>query len=212
MPGVAGHLRAGGSLVILAIGSASAFGAGGRHPALGFPSRMLVALRRAVPGAETSLLIKDGRGLTAAEMLPVLRRSLRGGKIGLVIWQTGTVEAVENSPPEDFLAALADGVSIVLHAGAELILVEPAFSRFLSTDTNIDAYQRAFREAAIEPGVVLFPRFELTRYWVDEGSFDLEAAPASAVAALARARESCIGQALARFVLSGAGVAAPSPR
>lgn len=212
MPGVARHLKAGESLVILAVGSASSFGPGGSHPALGFPSRMLAALRRAVPGAEISLLIKGGRDLSAAEMLPVLRRSLGHGKVGLVIWQTGTVEAVENSPPEDFLAALADGVSIVQRTGADLILVDPAFSRFLSTDTNIDAYERAFREVAIEPGVALFPRLELTRYWVDEGSFDLEAAHRSAVAAMARARESCIGEALARFVLSGAGVAAPPSR
>lgn len=206
MPGVARDLRAGGNLTILALGSAGSFGPDARHPALGFPARMLAALRRAVPEAKISLLLKGGRDLRAVAMLPVLRRALRGGKIGLVIWQTGTVEAVEDSPPEDFLAALADGISIVRQAGADLVLVDPAFSRFLRTDTNIDVYLRAFREAAIVPGVALFPRFDLTRYWVEQGSFDLEAAPRSAVPALARARENCLGQALARFVLNSAGI------
>lgn len=199
MPALAQALRPGGTLAILTIGSARS---------LGFAGSMLAALRTALPKAKISLRFAGGRGLGAAKMLPILRRALERGKIGLVVWQTGTVEAVENSPPEDFLAALAQGVAIVQQADANLILVDPAFSRFLSTDTNIDVYLRAFHEVSIEPSVALFPRFALTRYWLDQGLFDLESASASALPSLAKARQDCISQALASFILSSAGIPA----
>ncbi|MDA8050291.1 MAG: hypothetical protein M0002_09830 [Rhodospirillales bacterium] len=211
-PRVAALLRPGGDLAILALGTASSFGPDGRQPRLGFPARMAAALRKAAPEARITLTLKGGRGLTAAAMLPMLRGALRSSKVGLVIWQTGTVEAVRDSPPGNFLAALAEGLSIVRAAGADLILVDPQFSRFLRTDTNIDAYESAFHEVAFEPGVVLFARYELTHAWVDAGSFDLERARSSATPALAAAMQDCIGQALAHFILSGAEKAGGSSR
>lgn len=207
-PSLVQALRPGGTLAILAIGSARWFAPDGSPSSRGFPARMLAALKTALPRTQVSLHYAGGRDLAAAQMLPILRHALESRKVGLVIWQTGTVEAVENSPPEDFLAALAQGVSIVQQAGANLILVDPAFSRFLITDTNIDVYLRAFREVSIEPAVTLFPRFALTRYWLDQDLFDLESASASALPSLARARQDCIGQALANFILSSAGVEA----
>jgi hypothetical protein len=207
MPRVAAALKPGGTLAVLAIGSAGVFGPDGGHPALGFPARMVAALRRAVPQATITLSLQGGRGLSAQAMLPMMKRALLRGKIGLVLWQTGTVEAVHNTPPGDFLEVLADGVSLAQGVGADMILVDPMFSRFLRANTNIDPYANAFRQVAIQPGVALFQRYDLTHAWVDNGSFDLEETARSEQPAVAAAMQDCIGQALAQFVLGAAHLA-----
>ena len=59
------------------------------------------------------------------------------------------------------------------------------------------------------PDAALFHRYELTRSWVLQERIDPErAANNTREAELARLNV-CLGQALARYLLNGAGVAAP---
>ena len=56
------------------------------------------------------------------------------------------------------------------------------------------------------PGVALFHRFDLMRAWANDGGIDLErTAKVDREKALDQLND-CLGQALARFVLSGADV------
>jgi hypothetical protein len=92
----------------------------------------------------------------------------------------------------------------VRDAGGDLVLIDPQFSRFLRANTDLDPYEGALQQVATMPGVTLFPRFELMRAWANEGRIDLErTAKADRDKALERLHK-CLGQALARFVLSAA--------
>lgn len=219
LPNASARLAPGGTLEVLSVGSVTVPGGGAAsgservgglrgvpHPAAeqSFPNQTGKALREAVAGAEVRLTARGGKGLTAAEMLDILRDELASRPYQLVIWQTGTVEAVRNLPPGEFAATLSEGAALAQDAQADLVLVDPQFSRFLQTNTNLDPYAQAFQQVAAMPGVALFRRYDLMRAWVNEGRIDLERAPRADRQRTIEALHRCLGLHLARLIL-GAG-------
>ena len=170
LPKVAAELRPGGRLRVLAVGSATMFGPEASltpgtvasqalansatvtvpPPKLmtqeaserAFPRQMAKALQAAVPNLDVQVVVRGGRGMTATDMLALLRTELASGPFQLVLWQTGTVEAVRNSPPGDFAQVLSNGAEAVEAAGANLVLIDPQYSRFLQTNSNLDPTRR----------------------------------------------------------------------
>ena len=234
LPRVAAVLKPGGTLRVLAVGSATMFGpeaslvpgtvtsqslSNGQRPPVSpalkpitqdasdtaFPKKMARALEAAVPGAAVQVVVRGGRGMTAGDMLAVLRAELAtGGPFQLVLWQTGTVEAVRNSPTGEFAQTLSDGAEAVDLAGANLVLIDPQYSRFLQTNSNLDPYAQALQQTAAMSGVVLFHRFDLMRSWANDGQIDLERTPRGERKAAVEALHACLGAHLARMVIAGA--------
>ncbi len=205
MPRVAAALKA-GRLDVLAIGSGTVLGARGRAEG-SFPDRMVQELRMASPGAEIRLTVQGERGMTAAAMLAALHKGLDGKGIGLVVWQTGTVEAVRELPPEEFARTLDAGAEAARAAGADLLLVDPQYSRMLQSHTTLAPYRETMRQVAQRHAAVLFRRFDLIRQWVEAGQLDLESVPKPDRPKMTERLNACLGQALAQTVLRAAGLA-----
>ena len=205
MPRVAAALKA-GRLDVLAIGSATVLGARGR-PEGSFPDRMVQELRAASPGAEIHLTVEGERGMTAAAMLAALRKSLDGKTVGLVVWQTGTVEAVRRLPPEEFARTLDAGAEAARAAGADLLLVDPQSSRMLQSHTTLAPYRETMLQVAHRHAAVLFRRFDLIRQWVEAGQLDLESTAKPDRSKMTERLNACLGQALAQTVLRAAAQA-----
>lgn len=207
LPHVAGVLRPGTVLNVLVVGSASTFGHSSpapRAPAMvAFPQRMAEAIESAVPGLKVALTLRGGPGATAGEMSAIIRDELARGSFELVIWQTGSVEAVKNLPPGDFTQALVEGADAASEHSADVVLVDPQYSRFLQAHANVEPYERALEQVAAMPNVVLFHRFDLMRYWADEGQLDLERVAEADRGPTLDLLHSCIGHYLARLVLAG---------
>ena len=214
----------GGTLDVLVVGSATVFGPEASlqagtitSQALGvpnatpspiapspnaFPNVMGRAIEAAVPGATVHVTIRGARSMTATAMLELLHAELEQHHYALVIWQTGTVEAVRNIQSGDFAQTLADGEQIVHDANADLVLVDPQYSRFLQTNANLDPYFLAFQQAATVPDVVWFRRWDLMRGWVADNQIDLERTPRGDRKSTVAALHDCLGQHLARLVLA----------
>jgi hypothetical protein len=207
---VADALKPGHALDVLAIGSATMLGPE-RSTDTSFPAVMVAALRVAAPAATVALTVRSGRGMTAADMVPQLREAFARHRYQLVIWQTGTVESVRGLPPDDFLQTLGQGVQIARDNGADIVLVDPQFSRFLRANANLDPYLQVMRQAAAMGNAVLLPRFDLMKTWVDAGRLDMERTERPHREAVARSVHVCLGQALARIVLQAAGIGAAPP-
>jgi hypothetical protein len=207
-------LRPGNTLNVLAVGSATIFGpaiglradAAAKPPPppsqTGFPWQMAHALEAAVHGLRVNVRVIGRHGLRAPEMLDRLRAELPMKPYRLVLWQTGTVDAVQQESPEDFYQALADGAALVAASGADLVLVDPQYSRFLDANANLAPYEAALQAVATLPDVALFHRTALMRGWADDGAIDLERAPRAARPALALRLHACLGRALARALLA----------
>ena len=208
LPAVAAAIKAGGPVDILAIGSAASVGdqpGSSRHTA--FPFRMVEALHAALPNIAFGLTLRGGRGMTAQDMLPMLKAALSARHYALVLWQTGTVEAVRGDDPDALQSALQEGIDDARQGGADVVLVDSQFSRFLRANTDLDPYETTMQEVAVMPGVVLFHRFDLMQNWVEEGGIDLESASRADRPKMMALLHTCLGETLARFVLTGANLA-----
>lgn len=232
LPNVAAKLRPGETLNVLAIGSAdlfrpeSVFAPGSiitqsvqgakqtsvpppqvlNEAASGtaFPQQMADALEKLVPGVTVKVTTRGGRGLSATDQRTLLDDMLDHAKFQLVLWQTGTVEAVRNLPPSEFAQTLADGAEKATGSGADVVLVDPQYSRFLQTNSDIQPYEQAFQTVASMPSVALFHRFDLMRNWVNDGQIDLEHTPKADRLTAVEHLHACLGRELARLVLTGA--------
>jgi acyl-CoA thioesterase-1 len=211
---VAAALGTKGVLDILALGSGSTVGdsaaAGGpalayRSPEGSFPHRMIEALRSMRPTLRFNLTVKGGRSMTAEVMLPILQQELTARHYDLVLWQTGTVEAVQGMRPEILRGVLQDGADAAEQASADVVLIDPQFSRFLRANVDLSPYETVLQQMTTMPNVTLFRRFDLTQEWVSSGQVDLERVSKDQRDATIALLNTCLGQALARYVLSGAG-------
>ncbi len=206
---LAAAIKAGGPVDVLAVGSAATVAQDGTAAGVSFPYHMIEALHAALPHVDFELTVKGSRGMTAQDILPLLDAQVAARSFPLVLWQTGTVEAVKALRPDSLHAALAAGVAHVRARGGDVVLIDPNYSRALRANTEIDPYMQVLRQVADMPGVVLFPRYELTRGWVDKGELDVERVPKADRVAVIDALHRCVGEALAGFVLNrlhGAGL------
>jgi hypothetical protein len=221
LPALAAALKPGRTVNILAVGS-TVFGPqasasaemstplGAPPPApspTGFAWQMAHTLEAAIKGLHVTFTFTGGHGLPADALLQRMRTELAHHSYQLVIWQTGTVEAVDMTPPEDFYQTLTDGAAATNAAGADLVLVDPQYSRFLEANANLVPYLEAMQAAGALPGVVLFHRFDLMRDWAESGELDLERAAKTDRPALAVRLHACLGRALARSLIADVAAA-----
>jgi acyl-CoA thioesterase I len=209
---VAAALATKGRLDILALGSGSTVGqSGGSHgPAMmtrsavkSFPYLMEDALRAMRPSLKFNLTVQGGRNMTADAMLAILRQELTAHQYDLVLWQTGTVEAVQGLRPDVLRGVLQDGVDAVTAANADLVLIDPQYSRFLRANADLNPYETVLTQMASTPAVTLFHRFDLTQAWVNNGQIDVERVARDQRDTTIALLHECLGQALARYVLTG---------
>jgi acyl-CoA thioesterase-1 len=207
LPRVVAALHPNAVLDVLVVGSAPMFGR--TPPALktpgviAFPWRMAEALEAAVPGLKVSLTVKGNPGATAGDLSAAIRGEIAAKPYKLVLWQTGTVEAVRNLPPGDFTQALLDGVDAAAQGGADVLLIDPQYSRFLQAHADVEPYERALEQVSAMPGVEVLRRFDLMRYWADNGQLDLEHVAEADRGATLSTLHSCLGAYLARMLLAG---------
>ena len=135
-------------------------------------------------------------------MLATMRHELAAHRYGLVLWQSGTVEALRRLPPEQFRATLAEGVAVATEAGADIVLIDMQYSRLLGQARRPGAVSRGDADAALRPGVMLFPRHALMRAWAEDGQIDLEATAKPDRRHAIDRLHACLGEALARMLLA----------
>jgi hypothetical protein len=210
---VAAALAHKGGLDILALGSGSTVGESGgsggpaliyRAPEHSFPYQMAAALRTMRPALHFNLTVQGGRNMTADMMLPILRRELAAHHYDLVLWQTGTVEAVHGLRPDALRGVLQDGADAAESAHADLVLIDPQFSRFLRANADLNPYETVLEQMTDTQMVTLFHRFDLTQEWVNSGRVDLERVDRDQRDRTIALLNDCLGQALAQYVLTGA--------
>jgi acyl-CoA thioesterase-1 len=189
---------------ILAVGSGTTVGEVNATPGASFPYRMVDALTAALPGKSFRLTVRGGRNLTAEGMLPLLMEALHAQHYPLVLWQTGTVEAVRGLRPDLMRAVLQAGIDAVHDADGDVVLIDPQFSRFLRANADLDPYESVLQQVSLMPGVALFHRFDLMRSWATDGHIDLERVKKPDRDAAVALLNTCLGRTLARFVLNGA--------
>jgi hypothetical protein len=193
-----------GRLDVLVVGSASSALPGPDGVSGSYPARLEAALKERLPGVAvtvtTALQIKK----TAAETAPGLGALVNEKKPTLVVWQTGTVDALRSVDPDDFRSALDDGIKALQDGGTDVLLMNLQYSPRMETMIAVAPYLDNMRVDAQEHNIPLFDRFAIMRHWNDTGRFDLFNSAHGL--GLARRVHDCLGQALAGFVIAAGRV------
>jgi len=204
LPKVADAVKSGHSLDILVVGSRSSTinAPVNTSEASAYPARLQVALKEKLPSIAVNVSVEIQAKKTAEEIAPGLTKLMEGRKPILVIWQTGTVDAVRSVDPEDFRAAVGEGVVALQEAGADVILMNPQYSPRTETMISVPPYLDNMRVVAQQHDVPLFDRFAIMRHWAESGEFDLFSAFHGVE--LAKRVHNCLARALAQFVMGAA--------
>ncbi|MGO8908358.1 MAG: SGNH/GDSL hydrolase family protein [Bradyrhizobium sp.] len=204
LPKVADAVKSGHSLEILVVGSRSSTinAPMNSSEVSAYPGRLQVALKEKLPSIAVNVSVEIQAKKTAEEVVPGLAKLMESKKPTLVIWQTGTVDAVRSVDPDDFRAAVDEGVVALQEAGADVILMNPQYSPRTETMISAPPYLDSMRVVAQQHDVPLFDRFEVMRHWAESGEFDLFSAVHGVE--LAKRVHNCLGRALAQFVIDAA--------
>jgi len=200
LPKVADAVKGGHSLDILVIGSRSS--TINSSDASAYPARLKAALREKLPSVAVNLSVEIQAKKSAEEAAAGFVKLMEAKKPILVIWQTGTVDAMRSIEPDDFRAAVEEGIAALQNAGADVVLMNLQYSPRTETIISAPPYLDNMRMAAQSHDVPLFDRFAIMRQWSDAGDFDLFSAYRGPE--LAKRVHDCLGQALAKFVIDAA--------
>jgi hypothetical protein len=197
---VAEAVKSGHSLDILVVGSRSS--TINTSDGSAYPGRLQAILRDKLPAVTVNVSVELQVKKTAEEVAAGLVKLLEVKKPTLVIWQTGTVDAMRSVDPDDFRGAVDEGVAAVQNAGADVVLVNLQYSPRTETMISASPYLDNMRVVAQQHDVPLFDRFAIMHHWNDQGDFDLFSA--SHGIDLAKRVHDCLGRALSQFVIDAA--------
>jgi hypothetical protein len=200
LPKVADAVKSGRPLDILVVGSRSSSINGAQDAA--YPARLKAALKEKFKTATVNVAVELLPKETAEEVHGGFAKLLEAKKPTLVIWQTGTVDAMRSVDPDDFHAAVGEGVTALQNAGADVILMNLQYSPRTETMISGSPYMDNMRAVAQEHDIPLFDRFAIMREWNEQGDFDLFSAVHGPE--LAKRVHDCIGRALSTFIIDAA--------
>jgi hypothetical protein len=203
LPKVAEAIKGGHPLDILVVGSRSS--TINTSDGTAYPGRLQAMLRERLPGVAVNVSVELRVKATAEEVASSLVKLVEVKKPTLVIWQTGTVDAMRSVDPDDFRAAVDDGVVALQNAGADVVLMNLQYSPRTESMISAPPYLDNMRVVAQQHDVPLFDRFAIMRQWNDSGDFDLFSA--SHGIELAKRVHDCLGRALSKFVIDAAHIA-----
>jgi hypothetical protein len=200
LPKVADAVKSGHSLDILVVGSRSS--TINTTDGSAYPGRLQALLHDRLPSITVNVSVEIQAKKTAEEVASGFAKLMESKKPTLVIWQTGTVDAIRSIDPDDFRVAVDDGVAALQNAGADVILMNLQYSPRTETMISVPPYLDNMRVVAQQHDVPLFDRFAIMRQWNDSGDFDLFSA--SHGFELAKRVHDCLGRALSTFVIDAA--------
>ena len=197
---VADAVKSKAPLNVLVVGSRSSTIASSEGSA--YPAKLQAMLKEKLPEVPVSLSVELQNGKTAEDVAGNLVKMVEAKRPTLVIWQTGTVDAMRSVDPDDFRSAVDDGVAALQKAGVDVVLINLQYSPRTETMISGSPYLDSIRVVAQQHNVPLFDRFAIMRHWNDAGDFDLFSSTHGPD--LAKKVHACLGRALTKFVIDAA--------
>ena len=140
-----------------------------------YPYYLESELRERLKGTDVHVFAQSEPRKTILEIARDLPHLLSERQPVLVIWQTGTVEAMRGIDPDGYGRALDSSVAALQNGGADVVLINQQFSP--RTDFMFDGgpYTENMRWVSQTRDIPLFNRYEVMKYWGETGTFDLTA-------------------------------------
>jgi hypothetical protein len=201
LPAVATAVREGRALRVSVIGSASTGGAGTSGPGKGYTAKLADALGRKLK-VPVTVDAHGRRGWTTDQMIEEMPDIVAADRPHLVIWQTGTVDAVREVSPEQFGAALLKGAEALKRAKVDLLLMDMQFSPIGARLIDFGPYLENMNWIAAGTGNPVFHRYALMRAWAEEDRFGAPGRVKSDQQTYADLVHACLAEQLARVIFT----------
>lgn len=192
-------------LKIVVIGTTSSMIGGANTGSKAYPVRLEEDLTRRLPGVEVKVTSLAKPRLTAAEAEKSLERIAAEDKPDLLVWQTGTFDAIKGVALEDFRIALSDGIDTLTSANVDVVLMNMQYSPRTESMIAVASYAETMRHVAMQHEVALFDRFAVMKHWNELGTFNLYAATKKTD--VAERVHACIGTLLGGLIVESAKLA-----
>ena len=168
-----------------------------------YPYYLENELRERLKGTDVHVFAQAEPRKSIIEISRDLPRILSERQPVLVIWQTGTVEAMRGIDPDGYGRSLNASVAALQKGGADVALVNQQFSP--RTDFMFDGapYTENMRWVSQTRDIPLFNRYEVMKYWGETGAFDLTALKNDGTYEKVHR---CIGRLLADLVMRAASL------
>jgi lysophospholipase L1-like esterase len=185
-------------IAIIGTGSSTLAGPEGKA----YPAQLEAALKARLPNVEVQVSTYAALRQTVANMWDDLKKILREQKPALIVWQTGTVDAMRGVEPDEFGSVLNHAVEKIRASGTDVILMNMQYSPRTETMIAVGPYAENMRWVSQQRNVPLFDRLGIMRHWSDTGVFDFYT-PTKAFVVAQKVHE-CIGRALATQIIDAA--------
>jgi lysophospholipase L1-like esterase len=192
--------KAGKPIRIVAFGTSSTAGTGAATRADAYPAKLQEDLSRLLPGAQVVVINKGIGGQSSRQMVDRIEDDVVALEPSLVVWQTGTVDTVNNVDIEEFGNDLAQGIDILHKEDIDVILMNMQYSRRMELLLNYQPYDDMMTDIAAQSDVAVFDRLGIMKYWAYNGRFDYDHVPRSERRQLAAKVHGCLGRLLAEMI------------
>jgi lysophospholipase L1-like esterase len=189
-------------LTIAVVGTGSSILAGPDGPRTAYPARLEAALKQRLPSVAVKVVTLVRTRMTTEDLANGMTKLLADEKPDLVIWQTGTLDAIRRIEADVFKTALEEGVETLQNGGADVILMNMQYSPRTDIMIPLGPYADLMRVVAQQHEIPLFDRLAIMRHWSEVGAFDLYAAGKEYM--LAHQVHDCIGRAIAAMIIDAA--------
>ncbi|MFZ2159007.1 MAG: SGNH/GDSL hydrolase family protein, partial [Bradyrhizobium sp.] len=105
-----------------------------------YPGRLQAMLQEQLPKVAVSVSVELQIKKTAEEVASGLVKLVDAKKPTLVIWQTGTYDAMRSIDPDDFRSAVGEGVAALQNAGTDVVLMNLQYSPRTETMISTPPY------------------------------------------------------------------------
>lgn len=188
-------------VVIIALGTASTAGTAGLSSrTIAYPARLIEWLERRWGPGSVQVVNLAHSGETAAQQLARLPQALAQYHADLLLWQTGTVDALQGVDLDRFGDALEDGIDAAEATATDVLLVDPQYGSQAFALADVDPYLAYLRQIALARGAGLFRRYELMHLWFEAGLLQLRPEDEEAQQRNAAFIHDCLGRALAGMI------------
>ncbi len=173
LPNTSSAIRSGKPPVIVAIGSSSTEGIGASDTAHTYPALLAEELRSRWPQLASSVINKGVGGEMANQMLARFERDVLPYRPQLVIWQTGSNQALRSTDIDGYAGMIREGINRLKAARSDIVLMDPQFAPRVLARPMHPLIVDSIAAVANDTNVAVFPRFAVMRHWISSGQYKM---------------------------------------
>jgi len=190
------------NLTILTLGGVSTLGSPADGAAFTYPARLQARLHEALPLVTVTVAVRAVARKREDALLTELDASLAAVKPDLVIWGPGASAAARGDDLDTFTGTLNEVIGKVSLARADLILMTLQYAPSVSRLVNLSPYRMTVIRGGEDTGVPVLDRYELMRFWSDNGFLNLDATNADERIRVSRALYDCMAEILGNAIVN----------